>query len=455
MKRTFLSICFGLLSWVCMSQVPNTFNYQATVRDDNGLMINQIVDIKVVIEQNDQIIYEELHPGLNTGILGKINFNIGSGVSDGVLFSDIDWSQGGFKVEVWMNDEPIGSTPLSSVPFANYSLKSETDNDWKSIGDSILFVNDKNVGIGLKKPDFPLHINSDKIRLDGISDADFEINIPDSANDWPSLRFLIDNKVESVLQLRHTEKYLLLWESLNNTATSLALRNGKIGANVLNPKDQLHVRGVLRLEGFNAHQKIRLHSHSPEYDNRITSYDENGNLMWVMMMGRRAYRDRFEIDRPGNSVTDFYIDPKSRTHVRTLEIHGGSDITEGFNSLYDLEPGDIVVIDESNEGQLKRTDQAYDRKVVGVISGANGINPGVSLSQEEVLDGEYPLAVLGRVYVKVTGKVEVGDLLTTSNLPGHAMTAMDFEQSRGAVVGKALSSNNGKEGLVLVLIQPQ
>lgn len=90
-----------------------------------------------------------------------------------------------------------------------------------------------------------------------------------------------------------------------------------------------------------------------------------------------------------------------------------------------------------------------------MISGANGINPGISLSQEDVLDGDYPLTMLGRVYVKVTGKVEVGDMLTTSPKPGFAMSAKDYSKANGTVVGKAMTGNDEGEGMVLVLVNLQ
>jgi hypothetical protein len=177
--------------------------------------------------------------------------------------------------------------------------------------------------------------------------------------------------------------------------------------------------------------------------------------MWQVMMGRRSNGDRFEIDRPGNNVSDFYIDTDAVTHVRVLQIHGGSDINEDFDSSVELKPGDVVIIDQDNEGQLCHTATEYDRKLAGVISGANGVNPGLSLSQEDVLEGEYPLAMLGRVYVKVAGSVSAGDMLTTSTKPGFAMAVKDYDRSRGAVIGKAMTSNEKGEGMVLVLIQPQ
>ncbi|MGH7601154.1 MAG: hypothetical protein ACREOI_32760 [bacterium] len=52
------------------------------------------------------------------------------------------------------------------------------------------------------------------------------------------------------------------------------------------------------------------------------------------------------------------------------------------------------------------------------------------------------------------GPIKPGDLLTTSDVPGHAMKATDHERAYGAVIGKAMSTLESGEGLVLVLIQP-
>jgi hypothetical protein len=55
----------------------------------------------------------------------------------------------------------------------------------------------------------------------------------------------------------------------------------------------------------------------------------------------------------------------------------------------------------------------------------------------------------------MNGAIEPGDLLTTSNIPGHAMKAADQARWPGAVIGKAMSSLNEGEGLVLVLVNLQ
>ena len=47
------------------------------------------------------------------------------------------------------------------------------------------------------------------------------------------------------------------------------------------------------------------------------------------------------------------------------------------------------------------------------------------------------------------GPIEPGDLLTTSNVPGHAMKVSDYERAQGAILGKAMSSLESGRGPVL------
>ncbi len=66
------------------------------------------------------------------------------------------------------------------------------------------------------------------------------------------------------------------------------------------------------------------------------------------------------------------------------------------------------------------------------------------------------IALAGRVPVKVSlenGPIQVGDLLTTSNVAGHAMKYVPGTPgAEGTVIGKALTSSADGSGTVLVLV---
>ena len=148
----------------------------------------------------------------------------------------------------------------------------------------------------------------------------------------------------------------------------------------------------------------------------------------------------------------------------TVRITGGSDFSEPFpvhggTKQERPQQGMIVSIDPAVPGRLVISRTAYDRKVAGIISGAGGINPGMVMGQPGTLaSGKVPVALSGRVYCKADaayGAISPGDLLTTSNTPGHAMRVTDYTRAHGAVLGKAMSGLQNGRGLVLVLVSLQ
>jgi hypothetical protein len=93
------------------------------------------------------------------------------------------------------------------------------------------------------------------------------------------------------------------------------------------------------------------------------------------------------------------------------------------------------------------------------VSGAGGLDAGLLMGPVTTAgEGKYPVALTGRVYCHActsNGQILPGDLLTTSDIPGHAMKATNHKRSQGAVIGKAMSELREGRGLVLVLITLQ
>jgi hypothetical protein len=142
-----------------------------------------------------------------------------------------------------------------------------------------------------------------------------------------------------------------------------------------------------------------------------------------------------------------------------LQITGG-DLAEPFEiaNADTIEPGMVVAIDPDHPGQMRLATAAYDRTVAGVISGAGGIEAGVLMYKDGTTPTSHPVALTGRVYVyadATNGAIEPGDLLTTSDTPGHAMKVTDHERAQGAILGKAMSRLETGKGLVLVLVTLQ
>jgi hypothetical protein len=119
-------------------------------------------------------------------------------------------------------------------------------------------------------------------------------------------------------------------------------------------------------------------------------------------------------------------------------------------------PGTVMVLTDS--GALEPSGKAYDKKVAGIISGAGDYRPGMILDRQGSSQSRMPIALVGKVYCKVDAQyepIQVGDLLTTSPTPGHAMKASDPLLAFGAVIGKALRPLRFGQGLVPVLVALQ
>lgn len=150
------------------------------------------------------------------------------------------------------------------------------------------------------------------------------------------------------------------------------------------------------------------------------------------------------------------------TTTEILVITGGSDLSEQFNVSSESAthaPGMVVCIDPTTPGDLRLSSKAYDRTVAGIISGAGDVRPGMLMSQHNtVANGALSVALVGRVYCwcdATTAAIRPGDLLTTSDVPGHAMRAMDCKLAAGAIIGKAMTRLDEGRGLVLVLVALQ
>jgi hypothetical protein len=148
-------------------------------------------------------------------------------------------------------------------------------------------------------------------------------------------------------------------------------------------------------------------------------------------------------------------------YCSSVTVEGGSDLAEPFkvsSPTGELPEGSVVIIDDENPGHLKVSNQPYDTRVAGVLSGANGVNPGIQMQQQGLLEGGKNVALTGRVYVladAANGSIKPGDLLTTSATPGHAMKVTDHAKAQGAILGKAMSSLQAGQGMVLTLVTLQ
>ncbi len=127
-----------------------------------------------------------------------------------------------------------------------------------------------------------------------------------------------------------------------------------------------------------------------------------------------------------------------------------------------LEQGDVVVIDREDGTRVRRSARAHDPGVYGIVSSYHqaAMVIGGFGGPEEMMHAtdKRPIALVGRVKVKVStenGPIAVGDLLTTSSTPGHAMRCTDPGKHPGAIAGKALEAFTAETGIITALVALQ
>jgi len=221
-----------------------------------------------------------------------------------------------------------------------------------------------------------------------------------------------------------------------------------IGTGVTVPAEKLHVKGTGVV-------RARIESDDNAGIRLALSNVEKWSVATVSGGDFQIYNEDLGLDA-------LYINRASNhVSVQVLEITGGSDLAEPFKieDAEAIKPGMVLAIDPKRPGQLRLANQAYDRTVAGIVSGANGINPGLTMKQAgSMADGSLPVALTGRVYCWAdasNGPIQPGDLLTTSDVPGYAMKVADHAKAQGAIIGKAMTALAEGKGLVLVLVSLQ
>jgi hypothetical protein len=187
----------------------------------------------------------------------------------------------------------------------------------------------------------------------------------------------------------------------------------------------------------------------------VVGESDSGNGVWVISHSPQE---------PGLFATNDKGGPAARFEGNVVvtgdvTLPNAADCAEEFDLVETAtaDPGTVMVLDAG--GALTASARAYDKCVVGVISGAGAYRPGIVLDrQPNPLGNRRPLALVGKVFCKVDadfGAIAVGDLLTTSATPGHAMAALDSAKAFGAVIGKALQPLREGRGLIPILVALQ
>ena len=121
-----------------------------------------------------------------------------------------------------------------------------------------------------------------------------------------------------------------------------------------------------------------------------------------------------------------------------------ADVAEIYSSDADYEPGTVVIFGGSNE--ITTTTRFADARVAGAIS----TNPAYLMNNEAT---GLPVALRGRIPVKVIGPVTKGDSLVTSGNAGFAISVGTDISLGQAVFAKAIETNtNDGEKIITAVI---
>jgi trimeric autotransporter adhesin len=111
-----------------------------------------------------------------------------------------------------------------------------------------------------------------------------------------------------------------------------------------------------------------------------------------------------------------------------------ADLAEFYEGDKEYDTGTVLIF--GGEKEVTISTQAFDHRVAGVVS------DDAAFSMYGACPGfKNQIALQGRVPCKVVGKVQKGDLIVTSNIPGVAMSAKNNAAS-GTIIGKSLEDYN-------------
>lgn len=146
--------------------------------------------------------------------------------------------------------------------------------------------------------------------------------------------------------------------------------------------------------------------------------------------------------------------------VNDINVYGdvklwGGDIAERFPivSTASSEAGTVMSI--GDDGFLVPCAEAYDTRVLGVVSGAGDLQPAVTLRHLSDNASGAVIALSGTVYCMAEADkwpIKAGDLLTSSSVVGHAMKAANLHSAAGAIIGKALGELEHGRGLIPMVV---
>jgi hypothetical protein len=164
----------------------------------------------------------------------------------------------------------------------------------------------------------------------------------------------------------------------------------------------------------------------------------------------------------GKFVGNVVVLQGNLTVIGDMEVVGdirlpARDIAELFQAPPEVEllPGSVMVI--GPEGMLTPSTEAYDSRVVGIVSSGGDHRPAMILGAGHP-EATASIAMVGTTYCLADASdapILPGDLLVSGRRKGHAMKALDPFLRVGAIIGKSLERVDSGERLIRVVVALQ
>jgi len=126
MKRLYTLIALLFIAIVLKGQAPASFNYQAVLRDSEGILkANKAVTVKFEIlsgSSSGTAVYTETH-NVTTSNTGLIDLDLGTGTTSDGSLTVINWGTGTYFLKITIDGTVMGTSQLLSVPYALFSAK--------------------------------------------------------------------------------------------------------------------------------------------------------------------------------------------------------------------------------------------------------------------------------------------------------------------------------------------